>query len=214
MPNCQGCAHFREQRSLSKVLRVNRARGTSQAIGEISRHERQLAVSERQQVMHAAKALYDKWSPPPVVSSYCGFREATDGEYHLHEIKNQNGDCPDYLSVSVRRSVSCETCRFWRQAQGPSQDAETWGLILDGNYTTGGMDFRPSGHVSGMIDTLQGSQDDHVSGEILQAAYQHGKTVDVPRYFDWCVKYSSRTGDSYALCSYVNHDNKCHGWSR
>lgn len=210
MPNCQNCAHFREERSLQNSLGLARSMGVNSALSELKRIEKDLRNGEVQQKSSLSLNDNPVWPARPKILGYCGCRE-NKGEYYIHEVKNRRNDCLDYIDKSLIPLHVCSSCQSFVKAQGYSQQhIDIQDILSQGTLTQGFDGPSDPNRIKSDLDRFFSSSQNNESAEITEAMYQGGKLSNTPQYYDWCRKYS--TPREYALCRFENHDGKCHGW--
>ena len=213
MKNCQNCAHFRSERSLRNTLGLAFSLGTAQALNSLQQNEFRIRDQEEKTRNFLYSRQDEVWPSCPKILSYCGLKENL-GQYLVHELKNADENCSDFISQSQIPPRSCESCRHYVQASGYRQQNIDLQDILSQGTLTGGLENMRSdpSRITRDIDILFNSSQSSQSSEITEAMYSGGKLSNTPKFFDWCRKYS--TNGKFSLCNFENHDGRCHGWQR
>jgi hypothetical protein len=181
----------------------------SEALSKIVEDEQKRREMEAQDKTNAMKLTTMTWSGRPMMSNFCGLREADeDPVYLIAEIKNANYQCNDFGST-LDPPHRCLECKHRRPSRGKAEDLRV-------EETTAGMATRnvSVGLNTSVADSLLTTHREGVASRIgfeLTGAYNSaGHLAMEPRYFDYCGHYS--TPDDYVVCLMQNPHHTCKAW--
>jgi hypothetical protein len=147
------------------------------------------------------------WPGRPVMSEYCGLREA-DEAYLICEVKNRGLGCKDFRAGSLERRA-CNNCQYRVAADGSKVDQtmeQTYTQMIVAATAT-----HSSPQVAqGMLQSYRGGSAARKALEIAGAYVAKGSMLGKPQYLDCCAHFS--TSDTYVICALQNAHNTCPSW--
>lgn len=207
---CTTCRWFRAVRPASQLLAATFPPTTAdvaQALGKVVEDEEKQRDAEADFKRAQAIAGKVEWLGRPVMSAYCGLREA-DGLYDIAEVRNAGLRCEDH-DPAPREPHACRDCVHARAGTAPQADAlreETYVDIAARNVSAGVQ----KDTTDSLLRTHREGASARKALELTGAYQTRGELLNQPGYLAWCEVFS--TPDSFSVCVLRNPHHTCDRW--
>jgi hypothetical protein len=216
MGKCEYCLHFRPQRNLEQLLKLETDR-PSPVLRDIRERDKEWEETESETLIDLLLSGQRAWpgESPPRVLPYCGLEEE-QRRFLVHESKNAGERCRDFVRAFDTPLGFCSDCTHREKAWRPARDREELqhaarvGFdIADVNASYRGQSDPSGWHA--MRRSLSEGIDERKSDDMLAALESGGETQRLPGYYDYCRKFSQ--GGPYVLCRVRNYYGRCPRYS-
>lgn len=212
MAICEQCMHFRRVKPASQLLdqaiATNNA-AVANALAKIQEDEQQQKTYEAAtlRAMESKEPKEQRWAFRPVMSKYCGFREA-EGIYLEPAYQNRGGQCTDFMAGKPEKRP-CRDCRYRVTARGAQEDQmmeDTIHSMMRRNLAV----KAPAGPAETLLNKHREGVASRKAFEVSGAYAAKGHLMTEPRHLDFCSKFSE--DDEFVICVLQNPHQTCPVW--
>jgi hypothetical protein len=207
---CVKCHWYRPVRPMSQLLArafPTSARDVAEALGKVVEDEQKQRDAEAEYKRSQASAGKDTWAARPVLSDYCGLREAED-RFYIAEVKNAALQCDDFDDAIVP-SRACETCRHEVPPEGPASDERREQMYVRLAAQNISADVKQD-TTETLLSSYRQGKAARQALEISGSYQAKGSLLSPPAYLGYCDHFS--TPNSYVLCLFKNPYDACPAW--